>query len=635
MCGISGFLDFNKNLGSDLDQRKALLQKMCVAMAHRGPNGSGYFNEGPLGLGHRRLAVLDLSENSAQPMQSADGEYALVYNGEIYNHLELRRDLIAQGCRFKSSGDSEVLLWGLIKHGKKFLEKINGDFAFGFWNKKTETLLLARDRLGIKPLYWARMNSVFYFASEMRPLLAAGASRAISKAALSNYFRLRYCPGPQSIFENIKKIQPGQWLEVSADHENSGSFWDLKSIGSSNTQNPEDKVYELLVDAVKIRGQADVPVATTLSGGIDSSVICALLKKSSEHQISSYTYGIGGNTDESQAAAQFAKSNNVDFHLVPHSPDCFSDFKNAVESVEEPIGDSILLASLKLLQEISKKFRVSLVGEGADEIFGGYVHHSVFSAGIQFRNLFPAQAGSWIQKIPLGFFQKIFPHPGKLDTRSIQRLSNHLARNLDHDFSSAYLDLAQLFNEQEINDLLQPEWQNSTPRHLESMFADFIKDCADSEPMNKLYKLDLRYWNTDYSLLRVDKLAMSQGLEVRVPYLDHRLVELCLGLPEKSKNGLFERKTLLRKALKNRNLIPESVRKAKKIPFQLPIMESFDKTFFVHVQETLAPKQIEKFGILNPRVVLEISQRPIDNIENQKKLMALYLFQLWCESFLN
>lgn len=638
MCGIAGVLNFN---GAPVEN--GLISRMTRLLSHRGPDGSGTFVSGAVGLGHTRLAIIDLSETGRQPLFNDDGRLAIVYNGECYNHKALRAELEARGHRFRSTSDTEVVLRGYEEHGLAFVEKMIGMFAFAIWDGRREELVLCRDRVGIKPLYLWRDGARLAFASEIKPLLEAGAPTELAAAALSSYLSLRYVPGPATLFKGIEKLTPGTTLVFGRDGAfRRKTYWDLRSIAEKSRLSEDaaaKRFYDLLDESVGLCLESDVPVGAFLSGGLDSSAVTALMSRRRK-DVDTFTVSIGGEADEAAQARELAASlglTNTSLGLTAADLDRYND---AVWHLEEPIGDSIILPTFLLAREAAKKVKVVQIGEGADEILAGYVHQFVMTQGERLSplaRLVPGTLLAGLTKVmPQSVWDAVFPYPGKMGRQGVDRVLGY-AGALGNP-PRAYLELVGLFGQAQKRELLAGGLANAAlaTGEPEAAFTSYWKELKNPVFQNKLLELDLRYWNTDYTMLRIDKLTMASSLEARVPFLDHRLIELCLTLPAAFKTKGRERKHLMRQALAGKKLLPETTRRAAKTPFHLSPEKSFGAGFEAFINEVLSDAAVKKRGLFSAKTVSRLKARgSARELAESKQLMALAVFELWAKQYLD
>jgi len=613
---------------------------MAGWMRHRGPDGQGVFTDGPLGLCHRRLAVLDLSAAAGQPMHAADGSACIVYNGECYNFAELRDELRALGRAFITDSDTEVVLQGYLQWGDGVAHRLVGMFAFAVWDRRDRSLRLFRDRLGVKPLYFSLDSDRLVFASEVKPLLEAGVAPALNRAALGSYLMLRYAPGRETMFAGVRTLAPGHRLAATADGRvTEAAWWSLDDVpGAAAATTPPGRFLELLRDAVGGAMTADVPVGALLSGGVDSGAVVALMR-AARRDVEAFTYAMRGPNDESAAAAALARSLGVGHSVRRGRADDFAAYSRALYFLEEPLGDAIIAPTLGLAAHAAERVKVVLTGEGADEILGGYAHHFVLRHAQQARAALPAgsigAAAALLRATPWPLLQGLFPYPARLSQGAVGRLADAFAGLVAP--PAAYCALVALFSPTELRGLLDPAaldaesaWEGGS-----AAVAAHWRPGPDGDFLNDLIRLDLGCWNPSYTLLRLDKLTMAHSLEARVPYLDHRLVAHCLGSPGDAKMGWVERKRMLREALRGTGLLPEAVRRAPKRPFYLAVEQEHGGGFRRFVDEVLSEAAVRRRGLFQPRFVAALRGRAGRDLLSDKQLMALALFELWARLYLD
>lgn len=528
MCGIGGFLT-----KSDSREYLPKLRSMANAMAHRGPDGEGFFNEGPCALSHRLLRIYS-RETLPGPYQSRDKRWVLTFNGEIYNHEELRKQLEqVHHCEWRFNTDAEVLLEGWAHEGESFLQKINGMFAFAIWDRKNNTLILGRDRVGEKPLYFSELNGTIVFASEIKALKAFGLPMKLNERALSDYLRYRYVPGPETLFSGIEKLLPGHLLFISPNSSPSTKcYWSLNQE-TENKGDPEG-LFELLSQSHKIRLRSAWNPGILLSGGIDSSTIASFMPRGS----SAWTLESPMTINEMAQARLTCEKYGLEHKSVrlESLEHLGKEIDETVYSLEEPLGDSIILATRKLAEAISKETRVIISGEGADEIFGGYVHHWAYAHLARRQKRFKQ-----IELKTLRFLLKytglylptwLSPYPANIAQDARWRLLPTLDRMIAGKGPGP--ELSSLFNQNEIGST-HPSRRMNAELNLSNL--------------RDLIRLDLGTWLPDYTLTRLDKLMMSYGVESRLPFLDHRTVEYALALPESQLIRARHRKWILRAAM--------------------------------------------------------------------------------------
>ncbi|MCL4503901.1 MAG: asparagine synthase (glutamine-hydrolyzing) [Deltaproteobacteria bacterium] len=632
MCGICGLAGFH-----DPD----LLRRMTAVMRRRGPDGEGFFETPYISLGHRRLSIIDLQTGS-QPMFNEDSTICVVFNGEIYNYLELREDLENQGHRFATTSDTEVILHAYEESGGDFLKKLNGEFAIALWDTRHRRLLLARDRLGIRPLYYSFRDKRLVFASELRALLCWNpAAGPLSPLALDCYLSLRYVPSALTLIEGTEKLGPGCLLLLENDRLAVSQYWtpappDLRGYSDDDCN---ALFGDLLKDSVKLRMRSDVPLGAYLSGGIDSAAIVSLMQSMTPLPVRTFTIGgFGEDADERREAASLARHFGTEHRELSISAENYELLPEAVGHLSSPIGDAIILPTFLLARETSKEVKVVLSGEGADEILAGYIHHLALTNGHALEGLVPRfglqllRAGCSL--VPATALNAVFPYPAALGRKGKTRLLAYLDALIAGDRGLQYLSLARLFNPAEKQELCAGDWARRAG--AEAFFLSRLRSAlsGDDRYIYRLLRFDLQNWLVDYTLAKQDALTMANSLEARVPYLDHRLVELALGLPARLLIRGLNNKIVLRRAM--RGLLPERTVKARKKAFYIPTERCFGSAFDNFVRDVLLSRRFRERGLFDLRFV----ERRLDRVRSaelveNKQIMALLLLELWMRAHID
>lgn len=570
MCGITGFVG---------KEDKALVKAMADAMTHRGPDQDGYYTDSNVSLGHRRLSIIDLSENGRNPVHNEDQTVWVIFNGEIYNFLPVKLMLETRGHRFYSKTDTEVLVHLYEEFGPHLMcDKIDGMFAFALWDSKKRLLMLARDRFGKKPLYYSVVDNVFYFASEIKALIQVpGFDKLIDSQALHDYLSFRYVPEPNTLFSGVKKLPAAHYMVVQNGGQTIHSYWSLRF--SSEEDKGESfyakRTYELLEGATRKRLISDVPLGVLLSGGLDSSAIVGLMSENMRYPVKTFTvgYNMEGFEDELKQARIVA-----DYFKTDHS-EIILDFNPAsllAESIwhaDEPVGDPALIPTMLMARSAKKKITVTLLGEGADEMFGGYEQYKMMLAANAVHEKFPALAKSKvlsfaIKKAPLGPLSLVFRYAKDLGEEGRRRWLD-LVENFGSkgSFDQDYFKIQSIFDEQEKLNVYGPKGQfNLLPQHSVRLLSPFFN--KGSLQLNEMLNADIHTFLT-HLLLKVDKMTMAGSVEARVPFLDKDLAEFLAGMPEHYKISGLTSKYILRRAMKD--LLPKSVVNRKKQRFFVPV----------------------------------------------------------------
>jgi len=630
MCGICGFINFKEN---------GLIERMTQELTPRGPDDSGFYNDETIVLGHRRLSIIDL-KSGRQPIHNEDSSVWVIFNGQIYNYIELRQDLAGKGHRFYTLSDTEVIVHAYEEYSLDCVKYFNGEFAIALWDKNKKQLALIRDRLGIRPVYYSYINGGLIFASELKSILCCEKiERNLNAEALDKYLTLRYVPGDESILKGVYRLPEASILTftkegVSGIHR----YWDITFEEEKIKKETEyvEEFTSLLTDSVKLRLRSDVPVGAFLSGGLDSSAIVSLMRTAGYPKIRTYCIGFGTDIDETQNALRMADFLGTDHTSLVMDKQAYRLLFKIIKQLDEPIGDSIIIPTFLLSQEAAKNVKVVLTGEGADEILAGYIHHSAFHYGALFKKYTPELIRrvlrSVINKVPLRYLNRAFSYPASLGDRGKDRLMRYLSSE-DKGLGS-FFTLTGLFSEEEKpglynNDfyhgsIRQHNWQDELCRIYDPVYS----------PLNKIINFDIHNWLVNYTLFKQDRLSMANSLEARVPFLDHRLVEFCARLPLSLKLSGFTSKCILRKSAAK--FIPKETAKAKKKAFYLPTEKCFGEDFDRFVKEVLDGSVLCKKGIFRKEFIERLfNQQQKGEILSNKQIMSLVILELWYREYID
>ena len=576
MCGLVGAVTFNKD---NFTITESYITRMRETMLHRGPDGSGTWvdRDGRVGLGHRRLSIIDLSESASQPMRNDDGSLQLVYNGEIYNHSEIRAELEQCGRhQWKTDhSDTEVLLRAFEQWGIDAIHKFRGMFAFALWDSRTRELWLVRDRIGIKPLYYSVHNNRIVFASEIKALLAdPEQKREVNEEALYHYLSFLFTPSPDTLFSGIHKLPPGTWLRVDEKgHMREKRYWDVWDHTRPMDNLSEDDIAEQLIaelrTAVNYRKISDVPVGVFLSGGIDSSTNTALFSEDEIRPVKTFSIGYDGDyasyQNELHYARRMAKTVEADYHEKVLTQDDLIDFiPEMIRLQDEPISDIVCMPVYyvsKLARDSGVK--VCQVGEGADELFFGY-HQWKWRLKLQEYGDLPVP--NYFKKIGLAGL-RLFNAERSTPFELLRRNANGIP---------IWWGGCDVLTDSNKTRILSPRLKKkfanfSSWEALKPTWKRYKENAWEQSPLNWMSYLDLSQRLPELLLMRVDKMSMGVSLECRVPFLDHRFVELAMSVPQslKYKNGNL--KSILKKSV--RGVIPDEFIDRKKQGFGVPIQE--------------------------------------------------------------
>ena len=544
MCGIVGVYGTSD---------KSLVKKMSDKIIHRGPDDEGYYVDDHISLGMRRLSIIDL-QTGKQPIFNEDGSIVVVYNGEIYNFRELKKELESKGHRFYTNTDTEVIVHAYEEYGYDFVSRFNGMFAFALWNSDKKELILARDRLGIKPLYYTFLDGKFFFASEIKSILEyEEMERDVDKVALANYFALRYVPAPRTMFKGIFKLEPGHLIVLRDGEFRKEKYWELQySPINADETHVAEKVLRMLKESVNKRLIADVPLGAFLSGGIDSSTIVALMSQLMDEPVKTFSVGFeGAEYDETPYARIIAEKFETDHHEIFVDIDQIDLLPKIVYHFDEPVADPAAIPTLLISELARKKVKVVLTGEGGDEAFGGYEKYLH-----EFRMY--------------GTFSKL-PRIARVLNSSIANLLNRRRLALYFGFVAAKGSQVESYTFR----LRNMDWGSLwIVKNGSDEVEKLIKTCFDEKRdyiSNMLY-YDIKYWLPDDLLMKVDKMSMAKSLEARVPYLDHEFLSFAYNIPTRIKLG-NDGKYALKKAVLG--LLPKEIIYREKHGFDVPISRWF------------------------------------------------------------
>ena len=561
MCGICGEVSFADALPANPERVRA----MASRLAHRGPDGEGLWNETEVALGHRRLAIIDLSDAAAQPMTSPDGRYVIAYNGEIYNFQEVRAELSALGERFTTRSDTEVLLRAMMVWGRDGLSKLNGMWAFALWDRQQKRLTLCRDRLGVKPLYWSRTRDGVVFASEIPPLLDhPQVGRDINPRALAEQVACRYVLAPRTLLTSVQKLPPGHILQVDSEGASVSPYWTLPlgdRVRPSDDREALDRFGELFEASVRRRLISDVPVGVLLSGGVDSSAVAAALRRMGQERMATYTVAFEGEGkfDERRWARAIANRFETDHHEIVISPDQFAKSLGTVLShLDDPVADMAVLPLFHVCGLASQGVKVLLSGQGADEVLGGYHLDRILR---QIRVI------TALRRLPGA--RAIAAAIAKRDPRRA-----YLARWEDIRYAHAgqlpgkiRYDLTLPLQETDMNALLKDCMPPPYDRTLDAFYTEVP---SHRGPLDAILGTLCKGWLPDNLLNHSDRMSMAHGIEMRVPFLDVDLVHYCFHLPPRFKvDGRGTTKALLKRyAIKAG--VPMDIAYRRKLGFPVP-----------------------------------------------------------------
>lgn len=610
MCGIAGF---NWN-----DENK--IKKITELISHRGPDQAGFYFDENLSLGHRRLSILDLTENGKQPMTSSNGNFTIVFNGEIFNFKDIKEDLAAKGYKFNSKTDTEVLLYGYKEYGKKILDKINGQFAFAVYDKQKEEIFLARDRVGINPLYYYFKDDKFIFGSELKVIIGAGIEKKIDKFSLNYYFLYGYTPREKTILENCYKLKKAHYLVFdlkSKKIKEKNSYWSIKKeILIKDEEDAKKKILKELEKSIKMRMVADVPVGAFLSGGVDSSAVVALMSKYTKN-LNTFSIKFDHNEfDESKYAKIISDKFKTNHHVIKFTAkDVRKLVPKLVEHYDEPFADSSMIATFLVSKVARKNVTVSLSGDGGDELFGGYPSYSIYRIIMRISNLLP---------------------------RFLWKAGCFLLHKIKSD---KLLKLSKLF---EIGALPK---ELRFPKFRSFLYSNEFKELAGEKNAKKYFKkyrgdikilknslidgsnIDIDNYMVDDILTKVDRASLGNSLESRPPMLDHNFLELAFSIDPKLKIKNSEEKYILKKSLES--ILPKEILYRKKQGFGVPL-----KYYFRGELKDMVFKYVINYNKHNfyskeiTQEIKEIIKKKRWSKDYSRLIWAIMMFNMWYDKWI-
>ncbi|OUS25785.1 asparagine synthase (glutamine-hydrolyzing) [Gammaproteobacteria bacterium 45_16_T64] len=626
MCGIAGFTRFHRPTG-DIET----LRNMGNAIFHRGPDAGGEYLDEHVGLCHRRLSILDLSDAGNQPMHSHCDDFVMVFNGEIYNFQEIRDELIEEGVQFNTHTDTEVLLALYKKEGEALVEKINGMFAFAIWDKKQQTLFIARDRLGKKPLYFFHDDDYFVFGSELKALQQVSATpKQLRPDAIYDFFTYQYIPDPKTIFDKIFKLEPGHTLTINGKGLQKKQYWDL-SFAKSH-QGSADEISQELLDlveqSVKERMVSDVPLGAFLSGGVDSSGVVGLMAKNSDKPVTTCSIGFDSKKyDEVEFAKRVAEQFATDHHEFTVKNTVEDQLSKIASFFDEPFADPSLVPTFFVSELARQKVTVALAGDGGDEGFAGYSKYATDDLENRLRNLFPK-----------ALRKTLFPSIAKFFEGSksvLGRKAHTLLYTLSIDPAYGFFLTNSFFSDRLWNRLINDEFREVLgDYHPSSLTTKHYNNADTDDHLDKILYTDIKTYLPGDILVKVDRMSMANSLEVRAPLLDYKVIEYAATVPSSLKFKKGDKKHILKKAFSK--LLTHDTLYRKKMGFSVPLAQWLRNEIKQQAEDTLFST--------NPGLSLYFKMDEVRKIwdehqSNQSdystELWSMLMFQLWFNRYAN
>jgi asparagine synthase (glutamine-hydrolysing) len=622
MCGICGIVNFNTSDSAD----RFLVERMNSAQAHRGPDDDGYFIENNVGLGHRRLSIIDLS-GGKQPIFNEDGSIAVVFNGEIYNFAELTRTLVAHGHQFKTRSDTETIVHSYEQYGDECMRDFRGMFAFALWDRRRRRLLLVRDRLGIKPVYYYAGPDFFVFASEIKSLLEhPKVPREVDPQAVDLYLALRYVPGPRTMFKNIFKLQPGHWMAVENGRIQIRKYWDLE-YRESDSPDAVEEFEHLLEESVSLRLISEVPLGVFLSGGLDSSAMLAMMSRiTGGERVKTFSVGYessGPLEKEVEEANEFTFAREAAAHFGAEHHEFrlnARDFRNAipimVSHLDEPMADPSCIP-LYFISKLARNYiTVVLSGEGADETMAGYsLYRRVLGLEKAISRLGPlAPAIPALAVLPVGERVRAY-------MRRAGRLEDH------------YRGVVKGLSMETQLALIGPGRFRQSEQALDAVFGPYFASVEKASTLNRMLYADAKVWLPEDLLLKADKMTMATAVELRVPFLDHKLVEFIATLPESLKISQGKGKWILRQAMGS--VLPPSILHRPKKGFPSPAAAWFRVELRDFVRDTLLGRDAASRKFFDLQAIEDIvGRQEKGKLSGFQEVWSLLVFEFWHKQFI-
>jgi asparagine synthase (glutamine-hydrolysing) len=605
-----------------------VIERMTGSLAHRGPDDAGYFVDGRVGLGHRRLSIIDLS-GGQQPIFNEDRSAAIIFNGEIYNYRELADQLKAAGHTFTTRSDTETILHAYEEYGDDCVNHLRGMFGFAIWDRRKRRLLLARDRLGVKPVYYHQNGRFLAFASEIKALLEiASIPREVDPEAFDMYLSLRYVPGPRTMFKDIYRLQPGHIMVADDNGVRIRKYWDLDYKYPEPNQ-PEahllERFRELLEESVRLRLISEVPLGVFLSGGLDSSTILAVMSKlAGGERVKTFSVGYEATGPREEAANEFDyarlatrsfASEHYEYRLDAHG---FAEFvPDLVRYLDEPLADPSCIPLYFISKLAREHITVVLSGEGADEILAGYGIYGRMLA-LDRINRGSGALGRLASWIAPSFPGEKFRHYLRMSGQPLQ---------------ARYQGVSRGFGSEGLLRLIGQDRVTQSELRLRALFGGLFRAVKDAAPMDQMLYVDTKVWLPDDLLIKADKMTMANGLELRVPFLDHKLVEFAATLPGIAKLGGKGGKTLLRKVM--RGVLPDAIIDRPKRGFPIPISSWLRTSLRQFTRDLLLARDSACSRFVNRDETLRLVQEHEQGkADRSQEIWTLLVFESWHQHFI-
>jgi len=620
MCGICGVVSFEP----DEETNKNIVKRMTEALRHRGPDDEGYYQDALAALGMRRLSIIDL-HTGQQPIANEAKNIWVVYNGEIYNFRQLRTELEQLGHQFKTNSDTEVIVHAYEEYGEACVQRFNGMFALALWDVPNHRLFLARDRVGIKPLYYWTDGKKLVFGSELKALVQhPDVPRRVDPAALDLFLSLEYIPAPRTIYSGVYKLLPGHTLVFEPEDLKLSQYWDVPYNPITDREEVcAEALAELIQDAVRIRLVSDVPLGAFLSGGIDSSTVVAYMSQFSSEPVRTFSIGFEDDTyNELPYAEAVARHYKTEHHYQVLNPDIANLAESLLHHQDEPFADTSVFPTYLVSKLARDSVKVVLSGDGGDELFAGYDTY----LAEQLYRYYGWLPGSLRQRALPAFANWIPPQPAK------KGLINKFKRMVEGGALDPNLQHARwmiFLSHNEKRKLYQPDLRATLDDSLSTaLFSGYFDKGARFDRLAQQQYVDLKTYLADDILTKVDRMSMAVSLEARVPLLDYRIIEFALNLPPSMKLDRSRTKVILRRAMQK--LVPELVLEKPKQGFSIPMKHWLRSSLKPLMQDLLSHESLRQVGYFNPDTVSSWIQEHLDGrVNHSHRLWALMAFELW------
>lgn len=621
MCGIVGIAGFRD---------PTLLGRMTVCLRHRGPDEEGFHENNEVSLGHRRLSIVDVRQGQ-QPMSSVDGKVWVAFNGQIYNHTQLRKTL-SQPYDFQTHCDTEILPALYQDRGIDMIRDLRGMFAFAISDEKEGCLYLVRDRIGIKPLYYAPIGGRLLFASEPKSLMEhPEVSREIDPAALQSYLKLLYVPPPFSIYRGIRQLPPGHFMKWKAGEFSIHRYWEVPTGPTLSRSEEEwaEEIEPILRDSVRMRLMGEVPLGAFLSGGIDSSTIVSVMAEEAGERVKTFCVGFGEEGkayEERPIARRVAEFFDTEHHEIEIALDVANALEEMVRGFDEPFGNPTAMLSSELARFTRRHVTVALAGDGGDEVFGGYPRYQGMILS------------EWVRRIPGSIRSAVASMAGEKEAstaRNYRRWLRQLLEGAGSEAAERYSDWVGYRSDSTIHDLLHPDWMREVEKLGDTdPVGDLFRRPSEATLLTRAIYADLQGFLPENVLRYTDRMSMTHSLEVRVPFADHVLVETMMRVPDSLKVTRTASKRILRKIMKGR--IPEEVLERKKLGFNPPMGIWLQSDRLGLIEEWLNPDLVGKRGLFNPDEVNKlVAEHRSKTRDWGLQIWSLIVFEQWMRSYLD